>query len=53
MQTQHFNDPDPYMSWKQAWVYCRRMNQAVSVVINGEHWTLSPDGEAWKIGVAA
>lgn len=49
-QTQHFNNADPDQSWQQAWNYCKRQQRAVTVVINGEKWTLSPMGESWKHG---
>ena len=50
MRIRIFNQPDPSDSWVHAWNYCHRQCHAVTVIINGERWTLSPDGEAWKIG---
>lgn len=46
-----FNEPDPNLSWEQAFNFCRRKNAPMTVVINGERWTIFPSGEAKKIGL--
>ena len=42
----HFDNPDPELSWEQAFAYCRAQRKPVAAKINGERWTLFPSGAA-------